>query len=1781
MFFKKLRLVFILFIGLFTNSLIVNAQCDPNQKYDRIVSGFHQSAALKKSGIFAVWGQDIGSSGTGDVLAPQDLNSTNYSGLTGTVLKVSIGGEGGLGTEQAIALTTDGLFAWGNVGKVLANSLTTSAAFQKIKTPTGGNTNATTKLPTEVNPSDVVMMQASNQTLAILTNSGNVWMLTQASLALEGNGGSASTAGSSSWKKVKTSSNTDLTNVTAIRGQVSNRNYNAFTALTSSGEVYTWGSSVYLGNNTASTSASYATLMTIPAEFSSSNVPKMIGVTGGINGDSNRKNTYFILSNNGSLYALGDNSARQCGDFTTDERRVWVKSKINSSTEFSNVNFISVQEHDAWVPGVSVTTFSGDLYTWGVNSGLMLGRTTADVDYDPGLPGGFTSGTDKAIFSELGGHTLVYIKEGTTKFCYVGHKTAGSMGDGTNSSTNINTFDCINTPNVEICGSVPVVASTANSTISVNPTSITANGNSTSTITIQLKDANGNNLTTSGGVVVVTTSQGSLGQVVDNNNGTYTVLLTSSSNTGTATINFKINGNNATNSTSVAFLAPPANNAPTDLALSQTSINENNSTGAVVGSLSSTDQDAGDTHTYTLVSGTGSTDNALFTIDGTNLKTTVSFDFETKNSYTIRIRTKDAGGLFFEKAFTITISDLDDTAPNLIGPGGATAPATASSAILIPENTIPVFTFTSNETVTWSISGTDASFFTIGTDGKLVFNAVPDFENPLDNGANNTYIVVIKAVDAALNETTQTLTVTVTNVDDTAPNLIGPGGSTAPATATSAISIPENTLPVFTFTSNETPVTWSISGTDAAFFTIGTDGKLVFNAAPDFENPLDNGANNTYVVVVKAVDAGLNETTQTLTVTVTNVDDTAPNVIGPGGSTAPATATSAISIPENNTPVFTFTSNETVTWSISGTDASFFSIGSDGKLVFNLAPDFENPLDNGANNTYVVVVKAVDAGLNETSQTLTVTITNVDDTAPNLVGPGGSTAPATATSAISVPENTTPVFTFTSNETVTWSISGTDAAFFTIGTDGKLVFNAAPDFELPGDSDNNNTYIVIVKARDAAGNETTQTLTVTVTNVDDTAPNLVGPGGSTAPATATSSISIPENTTPVFTFTSNETVTWSISGTDAALFTIGTDGKLVFNAAPDFELPGDSDNNNTYIVIVKARDAAGNETTQTLTVTVTNVDDTAPNLVGPGGSTAPATATSAISIPENTIPVFTFTSNETVTWSISGTDASLFTIGTDGKLVFKVAPDFENPGDSDKNNTYIVVVKAVDTAGNETIQTLTVTVSNVDDTAPSIVGPDGATAPATGSASIYVAENTKDVFSYTSNESVTWSISGTDAALFTIGTDGKLVFNVAPDYELPADSNKDNVYEIIVKAVDAAGNETIQILLVTVSDVDDTAPVISGPAGSKGATAAISVPENSTAVFSYTADESVTWSISGTDASLVTIGTDGKLVFKSAPNFELPSDSDKNNSYVLVITAKDASNNSSTQTLTVNVLNVNEAPANLSLTTSVIYENNVLNALIGYLGSTDVDAGDTFKYSIVGGDTGSFIITGNELKANAVFVYGTKSNYTIILRTTDAGGLSFDKTVNISIAEAPKLFGIANQPGNKKSAASGGNVTISKGYSVNLNLSGSNIVSYNWSPSTGLNSTNISNPTANPTKTTTYTVTVTNAQGISTTLYITVTVIEDFNITPNNVISPNGDGVNDVWVIENLSTYPNNEVKIFDKAGRVIYNIKNYQNNWNGQLNGELLHDGAYYYIINLGAGSRAKVGYITLFSNQ
>jgi hypothetical protein len=126
------------------------------------------------------------------------------------------------------------------------------------------------------------------------------------------------------------------------------------------------------------------------------------------------------------------------------------------------------------------------------------------------------------------------------------------------------------------------------------------------------------------------------------------------------------------------------NKTPTNLTLSTSTVAENQIIGTVVGNLTTTDPDTGDTFTYSLVTGDGATDNSLFTITNNQLKTNSVFDYETKNSYSVRVKTTDQGGLSYEKQLTIGVNDLNEITGNpLINNGRTPIVGTAAADYII------------------------------------------------------------------------------------------------------------------------------------------------------------------------------------------------------------------------------------------------------------------------------------------------------------------------------------------------------------------------------------------------------------------------------------------------------------------------------------------------------------------------------------------------------------------------------------------------------------------------------------------------------------------------------------------------------------------------------------------------------------------------------------------------------------------------------------------------------------------------------------------------------------------------------------------------------------------------------------------------------------------------------------------------------------------------------------------------------------------------------------------
>ena len=227
--------------------------------------------------------------------------------------------------------------------------------------------------------------------------------------------------------------------------------------------------------------------------------------------------------------------------------------------------------------------------------------------------------------------------------------------------------------------------------------------------------------------------------------------------------------------------------------------------------------------------------------------------------------------------------------------------------------------------------------------------------------------------------------------------------------------------------------------------------------------------------------------------------------------------------------------------------------------------------------------------------------------------------------------------------------------------------------------------------------------------------------------------------------------------------------------------------NNIYELAVVATDDEGNSDRVDFTITVTNHNEG----VEPTISTRRPPATYR----ENgTSAVYTFRASDpqsgtTIIWSVAGTDSGDFAITADtsgrGVLTFNSVPDFENPADRDTDNVYELSVVAADGDGNSDRVDFAITVTDVN---------EGPVIRLEGTATTTVPENTPDTwvladYTATDPEDPTadvfhWSAAGRDGGDFVVSELGELRFRNSPDYERPADSNRDNVYEVTIRASD-------------------------------------------------------------------------------------------------------------------------------------------------------------------------------------------------------------------------------------------------------------------------------------------------------------------------------------------------------------------------------------------------------------
>ena len=165
----------------------------------------------------------------------------------------------------------------------------------------------------------------------------------------------------------------------------------------------------------------------------------------------------------------------------------------------------------------------------------------------------------------------------------------------------------------------------------------------------------------------------------------------------------------------------------------------------------------------------------------------------------------------------------------------------------------------------------------------------------------------------------------------------------------------------------------------------------------------------------------------------------------------------------------------------------------------------------------------------------------------------------------------------------------------------------------------------------------------------------------------------------------------------------------------------------------------------------------------------------------------------------------------------------------------------------------------------------------------------------------------------------------------------------------------------------------------------------------------------------------------------------------------------------------------------------------------------------------------------------------------------------------------------KLGLSAGNDTTVIKNNPVNLNATGGPYVSYQWNPATGLDNTITPDPVAAPPASQTYVVTAVDEHGCVENDTVTITIIE--NIVIYSSFSPNDDGINDFWDIDNAEYYPDILVEVFNRWGEKLFSSKGYTagKRWDGYHKGKKVPIGTYYYVVIPYKGASALTGPLTI----
>ena len=856
---------------------------------------------------------------------------------------------------------------------------------------------------------------------------------------------------------------------------------------------------------------------------------------------------------------------------------------------------------------------------------------------------------------------------------------------------------------------------------------------------------------------------------------------------------------------------------------------------------------------------------------------------------------------------------------------------------------------------TYTLGGADKDSFEIdASSGQITVGA----DTELDYESNKkTYMVTVTATDPSQAMATIAVTIMVTNIND-APEF------TAPSEGDVDKTVQENarSLSIYTFQATDPErrkVYWSLSedaeaSPDSGQFTISDRGALSLNASPDYEGD-GLGVDKQYMVAVVASDdapgAGIaadsedpiKTSMKTVTVTVTDMEETGTITLVPKyphvATAVAATLTDGDGTP--NTIVWEWTAGGAVV----GTDAVSYTpvVGDVGKTLRVKASYTEDGEGKVVGPVPAGTVREAPDPANEDPA--------FEDTPENNARKVAENARVGTRLGNSIRA------TDTNNDTLTYTVNN---ANFSVSSSGQLSTAAMLNHEDDGDSDtttDGDTQTVTITATDPWGGTGTIEVNVTVEDVNETPMINSGPTRRDRAEGIDISTAIADYDATDVDDGDNAALTWSLEGDDAAKFNIvEDDGMLTFKESPNYEMPADRNKDNVYKVTVVVSDDGTPKLmdNRQVEITVTDAEEEGTVTLSAVQPKTGIDLMASLTDPDNVTSTNTDGSIETgVTWqwqqdNSGGSDSPTAdcsttltwvnvpkdgksasytpTVGDVGKCLRPMAsyPDRRGSGKSANmpaNNAVIVNTDNVAPMFKENDEEITETTRKVAENAKPNAATDD---PDTTNDETMQGDVGNQVMATdaNTNDLLTYTLSGNDRALFEITSDtGDTPENRGGQISLKTGTKLDyedrTTYMVTVTAADPDGEMASVDVTIKVTDVNEAPEImVGGLAISSGPTTPDHV-ENSTAdVGTYAVvgsmKDSASWTLTGNDASNFMLqpdpatGMSVMLMFKTAPDHEMPGDANMDNYYMVTLNAVDSEGNMAMRQVTVRVTNMDE-----------------------------------------------------------------------------------------------------------------------------------------------------------------------------------------------------------------------------------------------------------------------------------